>query len=330
MYKRLGIIFFIIFLCFVFAPKSQAQGQFSAVLTKMEKSLFGIDYNAQNDEARVKRIEEEVYGKASSSPINQRVDKLSKDLSVDLIGKEIKPKKDTFAEDEDSIKEEIPKEDSSVNYPIVNNLEQKIFNKDFRSTDINQRLSKLEQNVFKKTYNDDLNSRVDRLKLAIMPQQTAYSDPDEEEGEFTNSYYPKNENTFEESSIPDDYKPLLGRRGGATGFGSAIPNYNENNSVLDEYQGNSDIAIPLSALEKNILKKSYPNEAVPDRLARLELKVFNSTFADDDEETRMDRVASAHQAKKSSKRYDNNKFSQNMATAMQVGAFLLMIIAAIL
>lgn len=330
MYKRLGIIFFIICFCFTFALKTQAQGQFSAVLTKMEKSLFGIDYNTQSDDIRLKRIEEEVYGKSSSNPINQRVDKLSKDLSADLIGQEIKPQKDTFAEDEASIKEEIPKEDSSVNYPIVNNLEKQIFNKEFKNIDINQRLAKLEQNVFKKSYNDDLNSRVDRLKAAVMPQQTAYNSDEEAEGEFTNSYYPKNENTYEKSSIPDDYQSLMGNRFNPTGLASPIPSYNENNSVLDSYEGNSDIAIPLSALEKNVLKKSFPNEAVPDRLARLELKVFNSTFADDDEETRMDRIASAHQAKKSSGRYDNNKFSQNMATAMQVGAFLLMIIAAIL
>jgi len=111
---------------------------------------------------------------------------------------------------------------------------------------------------------------------------------------------------------------------------AAIPNYNQNNSVLDSYNQDSDIVVPLGALEKKILRKSYPNDAVQTRLVRLETKVFQSTFTQDDEQTRLDRISSAYQAQKSSKKYDNNKFSQHMATAMQVGAFLLMILAVVL
>ncbi|MDD3436785.1 MAG: hypothetical protein PHC64_06520, partial [Candidatus Gastranaerophilales bacterium] len=108
------------------------------------------------------------------------------------------------------------------------------------------------------------------------------------------------------------------------------PNYNADNSVLDEYQGSSDIMIPLASLEKSILKKSFPDDTTSNRLTRLELSVFSSTFAEDDPQTRIDRLASARQAQKSSKKYDNNKFSQHMATAMQIGAFLLMVLAAVL
>jgi hypothetical protein len=69
---------------------------------------------------------------------------------------------------------------------------------------------------------------------------------------------------------------------------------------------------------------------VSNRLTRLELNVFSSTFPDDDEQTRLGRIASAYQAKKTSHKYDSNKFAQHAATAMQVGAVLLMILAAIL
>ncbi len=324
MNKRLGII--LIMLSLAFGEISIAQSQFSPVLTKMETSLFGLDYNNQTDEARLKRIEETVYGSASTANMQQRINKLSKDLSVDVIGQEIKPKRDTFEEDEDKVKEDLPKEDKTVNYPIVNNLEKEVFNKDFRGTDINQRLSNLEEKVFRKTFNDDLNTRVDRLKATIIPE--VYKSAQNEDSESDYTYLSENsdgEKYPTQTLSPDSLNKT------PTGFAAPQQNdYNENNSVLDSYNGSSNIAIPLASVEKMVLRKSYPDDTVPNRLSRLEARVFNSTFADDDAETRLDRVASAYQAKKSSKRYDNNKFSQNMATAMQVGAFLLMILACIL
>lgn len=316
MSRRLITLIFIFIFLFL-GIRCEAQSQFSPILTKMEKSLFGVDYNSQNDDARLKRIEEVVYGKASLSPLAQRVDKLSKDLSADLIGQEIKPKRDTFTEDEAAPKEQIPKADNSVNYPVVNEIERKIFNKEFRNIEINQRLSSLEQNVFKKTYKDDLNSRVERLKSAVMPERVASSaDIDESDD---GSYVPEGVNTLP-SPLQDD----------VLAFNSQNPGYNSQSSVLDDYQGNSDVAIPLAALEKKVLKKSFPDDTVSNRLVRLELKVFNSTFTDDDEQTRLDRIASAYQAKKTSNKYDDNKFAQHTAAAMQVGAILLMILAAIL
>ena len=308
----------LVFLC----GKSYAQSQFSPTLTKMENSLFGIDYSSQADEARLKRIEQLVYGQPSSSAVAQRVGKLSKDLSVDVMGQEIKPKSDTFAEDEASNKAEIPKADASVAYPAVDNLEREAFNKEYKNLDINQRLTNLEQRVFKKTYNDDLNSRVDRLKTALVPEQVAGNNEADDDGnsiENSNIYAPQD--ILSQSSPEDDY---LASKNNTT------PRYNSKNSVLDEYPSNSDIQAPLSAIEKKLLKHSYPNDAVPSRLSRLEVQMFNSNFSDDDNETRMGRIASAYQAQKSSKKYDGNKASQRMSTAMQVGAVLLMILAAIL
>lgn len=291
------------------------------MLTKIEKSLFGIDYSNQNDDARLKRIEETVYGISSSKPLPQRMDKLSKDLSADLIGQEIKPKSDTFAEDEDSIKEEIPKEDKTVDYPIVNKLEQKAFNQEYKNLDINKRLTNLEQKTFKKTYNDDLNSRVDRLRTAILPQQIA---SDYEDSDNNYAYIPDSDDTRD---LLSQYPPSMAF---PTGGASSIPSYNSQNSLMDKYDGNSDITIPLAAIEKKVFKKSYPDDTISNRLSRLELIMFNTSFTDDDSQTRIDRIGSAYQAKRSSKKYDSNKFSQHMGTAVQIGAILLMILAAIL
>lgn len=314
MLKQFGILFLLLFFLFL-GIKCDAQGQYCSLITKMETSLFGIDYSEQSDEARLKRIEDTVYGKSYSNPVRERIKKLSDDLSADLIGQQIQPKKDTFAEDADSYNEEIPKADSSVNYPIVNNLEDKIFNKEFKSIDINQRLANLENNIFKKTYNDDLNSRVERLKLAVMPEKIT-SNTDE-------SYDNRNNNFYAPEDIMSTRSPLQNNYYKA-------PDYNSNNSVLDYYESNPDIVIPLAELEKLKLKRSFPDDTVSNRLTRLELSIFQSTFADDDEQTRLDRISSAHQAQKTSKKYDNNKFAQHMSTAMQVGAILLVILASVL
>lgn len=318
MLKRLGIL---IIIYTILGPGSgcKAQSQYSSTITKMENSLFGVDYSSQSDEARLKRIEENVYGSAFSTSISQRIEKLKKDLSADLLGKEIKPKTDTFAEEE-SYTEAEPKADSNVNYPVVDSMEQKVLGKTYNSTEIKQRLSNLEKNLFKKTYSDDLNSRVERLQTAIRPQVKAYGQDN----------YEENENNYLSQGATGSAASLLDEFTQNRNYGNDIPQYNRQNSVLDEYQNDPDITIPLASLEKQILKKSFPDDTLTNRLMRLEIKVFNLNFTDDDPQTRLDRVASAHQAKKSAKRYDNNKFSQHAATAMQVGAFLLLILAAIL
>lgn len=318
MSKRLGILVLIIFM--FLGTKSYAQSQFSPTISKMEKSLFGIDYSNQPDEARLKRIESVVYGQPSSTAVAQRVGKLSKDLSADLMGQEIKPKEDTFAEDESAEpKEVIPKADSNINYPSVDNLEKEAFNKEFKNLDISQRLTNLEQKVFRKTFNDDLNTRVDRLKAAIVPEKVVEENESQDED---------NSNIYEPQDILSQNAPS--REDFLSSKYSSAPRYNSQKSVLDEFPSNTDIEVPLSALEKKVLKQSFPNDAIPNRLSRLEVRMFNSDFSDDDEQTRMDRIASAYQAQKTSKKYDGNKASQRVSTAVQVGAILLMILAAVL
>lgn len=315
---------------------ANAQTQFSPTLTKIETSLFGVDYKTQTDETRLKRIEETVYGAKSAGTLAQRMEKLSKDIAAEQIGQEIKPKKDTFADDEDSIKPLAPKADSNVNYPIVNTLEQKIFSRDFRGTDINQRLSNLEQKTFKKTYSDDLNARVERLKFAIIPEKVAQEANYRDEDEIPSSprYYESedvlSENSPQSNNLWDNFKNNFSNGKNPTGAAASVPLYNRNNSTLDEHKDNADIVVHLAAVEKSVLRKTFPDDTITNRLSRLEQKVFNSTFIDDDEITRLERVASAYQAQKTSSKYDNNKFSQRMSTAMQVGAFLLVILAAIL
>jgi len=315
--KRIITLFFIILLMFC-GLSANAQGQFSPLISKMENSLFGINYDSQNDDVRLKRIEEVVYGQSSSKPVQQRVEKLRKDLAADVIGQEIKPKKDTFAEDDSVAREEVPKADSNVNYPMVNMLEDEVFHKEYKTTEINKRLSNLEQQSFHRVYSDDLNTRVDRLKAAILANSrvAGHNSDDSADSDYSQDSYQPNDLMSQNMPQPDDY--------------FSTPNYNRQNSVLDGVPSSSSIQVPLSALEKSVLRKSFPDDPTSNRLSRLESKIFNTSFGQDDDETRLDRLSSAYRAQKSSKKYDSNKMSQHMSTAVQIGAMLLMVLAFVL
>ena len=86
----------------------------------------------------------------------------------------------------------------------------------------------------------------------------------------------------------------------------------------------------VSSIEKKLYKHVYNNDSSEKRLARIENSMFGTSFASDDEQTRLNRITSAYKAEKSAGKYDSNKFAQNMATAMQIGTILLMVLACIL
>ena len=136
---------------------SFAQSQFSKTLSKIENSLFGIEYNTQSDEKRLSRIEEMIYGEKKSGDIKSRLAKLDKDASCNEMGCEIPPKRDTFDDDSDlqqnmnqgkekiaqTFNEPEEKEDANIEYPAVNSLEMSAFGKEYKNLDIKTRLSNL-------------------------------------------------------------------------------------------------------------------------------------------------------------------------------------------
>ena len=72
------------------------------------------------------------------------------------------------------------------------------------------------------------------------------------------------------------------------------------------------------------------NENLYDDLTQMEYAIFGTEFSSDDMNTRIKRLNSAAKAKKSSKKYDSQKFQQHVSTAMEIGAMILMILAMVL
>ena len=299
---------FIIF-CILLTVNTGYAGQYTATLDKIENEIFGFQYGNESDETRLSRIEESVYGQAVGGATQDRVAKLTKDLSANEIGKEIAPKEDTFMDETGDYADEQPvAQGPNVDYPAVNELEMQVFNKEFKNQDISVRLSKLEQQTFGKTYNDDLSTRVDRLKAEIKPSSLM----DNEIAQSSNGFYDDEVVELDKNYHLDRYEP---------------PSFD-----YDAYNArhSSPKRTNLASIEKSMFKQAYNNDDMNNRLSRIESGMFGTTFENDAQQDRINRIASAYSAQKTAGTYDSNKFSQNMATAMQIGTLILMVLACVL
>lgn len=321
----------IIFLAILLTCQTAIAAPNTSVLDKIENSLYGFTYSNESDTARLSRIEKSVYGAETGGQIQTRIAKLKKDLSADLIGQEIEPKEDTFASEEDSwVTAREPEEAAKMDYPVINELEKQLFKKEFKNQDIKTRLSNLETKTFGKSYaNDDLSTRVDRLKAEIRPQTFMANGLQQQENGFYNDTVSKMDQNYhlDQYGTPDfDYDAINGGNDFTFPqdddyFSSAAPSP----SVFRPGKNMS-----LSSIEKALYKTKFENESTASRLSRIESSVFGTNFANDSEAERIARISSAINAQKSAKRYDSNKFSQNMATAVQIGTLILMVLACIL
>ena len=267
----------------------------SKLASKIENNLYGFSYENESDEKRLARLETSVYGNFKTGNIEKRFNNLKKDLSAEVIGNEITPSRDTFLEEEKLV------EDSSVNYPIINEIEEKLFNKTYKNRDLHTRIVTIEKKLFGKVYDvDDYSTRMDRIKAEIMPSTIANN---RFEHEYRDNRVNSNDisgTTFSRFSMPFGQKKYV----------RPYTNYG------DEFIGG---AAPIDN-----------NENLNNELSKLEMETFGTEFSNEDSTTRIQRLNSVNKAKKSSSKYDSQKFSQRMSTAMEIGAMILMILAMVL
>ncbi len=300
--KRLLSIFFILVYISCGVPVSLAAPAQTAAISKIENNIYGFEYKKDSTQKRVERLEQTVYGKISSGDLNKRLKKLSEDISADVIGLEIDPVEDTFAE-ADKVAE-----DSSVNYPVVDEIEKKIFNTTHKDRDFHTRIVTIEKKLFGKVYDvDDYSTRMDRIKAEVMPESV---DTDR----FAHEYRDNRDNSLSSNDI------------GGTGFSRFSMPFGQKNYTRpyanygDEFTTGSAAPMPSQSMQPNL----------NDELAQMEYEMFGTEFSNEDTAQRIKRLNSVNKAKKSSHRYDSNKFQQRMSTAMEIGAMILMILAMVL
>ena len=302
----------ILSLCCNFTPTAFATTN-NEILSKIENHLFGFEYTNENETTRVNRIEENVYGTTSSKhSLQQRISKLDKDMGSELYGQEIEPCEDTFAQIEDE-QEVLSSESTNIDYPVINELEKSVFNQEYKNLGIKDRLSQLENKVFGKNFpNNDLSSRVDKLREQIKPTTLESTIADNQNAFNISGYYPP----------PINYD---GMTIGSNSYSYSSDYYNNPNSIIS-----SNKKINLSTVENALYSQNFKNDNLENRLARVEQSMFGQTFNTEDENKRINRISSAFNAQKSANKYDSNKFTQNMSTAMQIGTMILMLLACIL
>ena len=287
----------IIFTLILFVNAVYAAGN-SDILGHLENSVFGYDYKNDSDTIRIERLEKHIYGAAKKGNFNTRIENITNDIGFSIPKDKpagIPDKNNHIAQQPEKQKNaNLPmlKEDSSVEYPMVDKIEKEVFNTTYKNENIYARLNRLEEKVFNKTSNEDLNTRVDKLASVVVPKKRK-----------TNY----NQDMFSSNNLDSYYA----------------------NSGLEPVNDQS-LPFQLAALEEDILRSSYMHDNNANRLNRLEQKLFNRSFPNDADITRLQRIMVAYDAKKNSYKYENNRKMQNMATVSQIGGILLMILAILL
>ena len=265
----------------------------NAEISKIEMELFGFDYVNDELKNRVARLEKSVYGKESLGDLNVRIKKISTDILSEQIGQEITPVEDTFSEEV---------ADNTVNYPIVDEIEMKLFNQTYKNRDFHTRIVTIEKKLFKKIYDaEDYSMRMDRIKAEVMPERLAR--------EKVFGY--DNSDILTQQALSGLNKSRFSGMYGQENYTRPYTNYGE-------YQEFTGSASPINS------------ETLNDELAQLEYNTFGTEFSNEDTKTRIKRLNSVNKAKKSSAKYDSQKFNQRMSTVMEIGAMLLMILAMVL
>lgn len=291
--QKSKIIIISVFFMFTLLPVTANNNE---TLSKIENNIFGFDYQKDSISNRVSRLEKTIYGKASKGDINKRVKRLSGDVSADVIGLEIPPVKDTFLAEEEA-------QDSSVSYPIVDEIEQKLFNTTYPKRDFHTRIVTIEKKLFGKIYDvDDYSKRMDRIKSKMMPETIA-QEPIDEYGD--GKYY-------DNDSI--NSMDLSGTKHSRFSFPFGQRNYTRQYSNYGNY-------------ENEFMSQS---DSLDDNLTQMEYDMFGTEFSNESTQSRIKRLNSVNKAKKSARKYDSQKFSQHMSTAMEIGAMILMVLAMIL
>lgn len=268
-----------------------------ATIGELETTVFGYENKSETDIKRVENIEEYLYGEKKQGNMTSRIESIQNDIGY--VNKESvykaaeKQKEEQIKQREQKEIERIQsiKEDSSVDYPIVDKMEQTLFKQDYKKENIYKRLDRLETKVFQKTSPKlALNDRVDNLSSVILPRK---------------------------QQIKDDYDSYANQA--MNDYNAQLPSVNP-----------QSVPFQLAVLEQDILKTTYNNDNISTRLGRLEQSLFNRTFATDNDMQRLQRIAVTYEAKQNSYKYENNRKMQNMATVSQFGGILLMILAMLL
>lgn len=237
-------IIVLIFCILIFSLKAIAAVN-STVLSDIENNIFGYDFKKESDLTRIERIEKNLYGNKKTGDINKRIENIKSDIGY----VNIQEQKTQSLQNKKATERHLKEEDSSVEYPTVDAMEKQVFNTVYKKENIYSRLNRLEEHVFNKTSSENLNDRVNRLAMVLMPQKHAKANIDENKqlpSVYNQDYY----NYSDDSSFLFQLGIL-------------------EQSILKNQYGNDTNINRLNRLEQALFSKTFPFDSDESRIQRL-------------------------------------------------------------
>ncbi|MEB3286626.1 MAG: hypothetical protein VKJ04_03895 [Vampirovibrionales bacterium] len=235
----------------------------SSRLARLETQIFSGEYHTDSMEDRLKRLEKSVFGTTQSGETSGRLKKLEKTLRpYEADEPEVNNSPVQAAQSVNNREESAPEQPDGTDYPTVTAIERIVFARDFIRDALTNRLSRLEQKVYGRVYNDlALVDRVDNL-LERYPQASLGIGKDDD--------YPASSRP---AGGPGSYS-FSSRPAG----GPQVPVSEEDFYARkpDRDLMNADIYTKLEVLERNILGPNarQSGKLLTDRLDTLERQVF--------------------------------------------------------
>ena len=265
-------------------------------LAKIERKFFGHGFEADPDEVRVSRLENLIFGETETGSIQERIGKVIAFSTKEEAGSPAtttsepgKPAQDlrlktpvsknqkvpVAAEATDS--SELSQEESSEqsDYPHIGVLEKAMLGGIYAGQPLPQRLGRLETKAFGKPSNlADLSQRTDALDQYAEKKMHLKLFPTPETGEVS----------YDAENASDSKAPA------SSSTQNSSQTQSETETVVTDYPH-------ITALEKAILGQAYPDQAIADRLSRLETTAFGAPSDLPDLSRRTDALESYAQKK---------------------------------
>ncbi len=252
-------------------------------LDKLENKYFERTYKSDSISQRIDRLDKFIFGEVKSGSDEERLKRIIAVLPPDINSTSSanstastptsqnnstptnsQDNNDAGSNNESNSQTDESTSDSPGNYPVVNQLENKILHKTYENEKLSVRLNRLEKKAFGTPYpNESLNDRVDRLKKYAQ----------ERFGGFENNADDSSQNNSDGSN---SYSGGSYSGGGGGSYGGGGSSY----GGTDTY---ADSSAPVSAtnlyqevgqLEQQVYGKTKPNVSILMRVDALENSVF--------------------------------------------------------
>lgn len=261
-------------------------------LSQMEQQLFSRSYPSEPQQNRIERLEKTVFGSAQSNQSSeQRLQALGQFFtpSQPVSQGPSRPNYSTQPPPKPDIVQYSPQQNTATEtqYPAVSAMEQRVFNRTFEQDTVDVRLARLERRTLGQVQYGTLQERTDQLRMVVLGDTGAGSIATNPQ---PSGYFPPNGNP---SSPQQDATNL------------------------------ADLQQALIPVEKKVLRQTFPNEPVENRLGRLEMKLFNATASDMSPEDRLYRIVGVVNAQGSSRQeqaYGNGPYTSRKGGSPSSGS----------